>query len=102
MIDLENESPIRLNAARGLKCLQRDGKRPDPATLWRWAKVGILRDGERVKLETLVVGGSICTTKEAAYRFIERLSGISRNDAPTTSKRREQEIRHAEMATAVI
>jgi hypothetical protein len=102
MIDLENESPIRLNAARNLKCLQRDGQRPDPATLWRWAKVGILRGGERVRLETLTVGRYRCTTREAAYRFIEKLSGISPSNNPRTSKQREREIRRAELATVAI
>ncbi len=102
MIELEHESPIRLNAARSLPCLQRDGKRADPATIWRWAKVGILKNGERVRLETIVVGGSLCTTREAAYRFIERLSGVARDADPRPARQRQRDIERAELATAGI
>jgi hypothetical protein len=48
----------------------RGGKRLHQATAFRWAK-----DGCRgVKLETIRIGGSLCTSVEALQRFFERLS----------------------------
>jgi hypothetical protein len=47
------------------------GDRPvHPNTLRRWAFTG--RRG--VKLETIVIGGSTCTSREALARFFERLT----------------------------
>jgi hypothetical protein len=40
------------------------------STLYRWATVGV----RGVVLETLQVGGSRCTSREALQRFYERLS----------------------------
>jgi hypothetical protein len=48
----------------------RGGKRLAPSTGFRWAKVGV--DG--VILETICVGGTLCTSKQALQRFFERLS----------------------------
>lgn len=92
MIDLNREVPIRLNQARSLKPLQRDGKRPDLTTLYRWATRGV----RGVVLETVQVGASRCTTAEAVTRFIERLSNP---DAPATARtlsQRSREIEHSE------
>src|SRR5262245_16380134 len=50
------------------------------ATLWRWASAGCrARDGQRIKLETIRIGGSTCTSLEALNRFFARLTG---NEAP--------------------
>jgi hypothetical protein len=39
--------------------------------LYRWAKRGL----RGVKLETIRVGGTLCTSLEALQRFCERLTG---------------------------
>jgi hypothetical protein len=52
--------------------LRRGGKRLHPHTAFGWAK-GRLRG---VRLETIRVGGSLCTSAEALQRFFERLSAL--------------------------
>ncbi len=49
---------------------RRGGKKLNKATAFRWAKDGL----RGVRLETLRVGGTLCTSVEALQRFFERLS----------------------------
>jgi hypothetical protein len=49
---------------------RRGGKKLHQATAFRWAKVGV----RGVRLETIRIGGSLCTSVEALQRFFERLS----------------------------
>ena len=66
MIDFHSEQVICLReAAEWLP--KRSGKRPHIATLYRWAKHGV----RGVRLETVKVGGRVCTSVEALGRFIE-------------------------------
>jgi hypothetical protein len=74
-----------------------------PATLWRWSAVGCLaRDGKRVKLETIRIGGSTCTSLEALERFFRRLSETGEpiaQDAPRqTGKAHKQAVSELERA----
>jgi hypothetical protein len=53
----------------------RAGKAVHPATLWRWTTRGVRkRGGGLVKLESLKVGGTYCTSDEALERFFRALS----------------------------
>ena len=62
-------------AARRLPAL-RGGRPVNPTTLWRWATRGVRsRGGLTVKLETLKVGGTCCTSDEALARFFQGLTG---------------------------
>jgi hypothetical protein len=70
MIDSTVENPIPLAVAARLVPPRRNGKRTHISTLYRWATVGV----RGVVLETLQVGGSRCTSREALQRFYERLS----------------------------
>ena len=67
------EAASRLPALRG-------GKAVNPSTLWRWTKRGVrARNGVRVRLEAIKVGGTCCTSDEALLRFFRALSdGTSR------------------------
>jgi len=48
---------------------------PSQSRLYAWARYGVLaRDGERVYLETLKVGGVLYTSEEAFRRFVERVT----------------------------
>jgi hypothetical protein len=67
-------------AARRLPAL-RGGKSVNPSTVWRWATRGVrARDGVLVRLESLKVGGTCCTSDEALLRFFRALS----SDAATS------------------
>jgi hypothetical protein len=57
-------------AARRLPRL-RAGRPVNDATLWRWASSGL----RGVRLETLRVGGTTCTSAEALRRFFAALNG---------------------------
>jgi hypothetical protein len=75
-IDLINERVVTLTDATRHLPTRRGGKRPAPSTLFRWAGSGL----RGVRLETLRVGGTLCTSLEALERFFRALS-----DHPSTS-----------------
>jgi hypothetical protein len=61
-------------AARRLPAL-RGGKPVHATTLWRWATRGVRgRRGATIRLETLKVGGTTCTSDEALARFFRALT----------------------------
>jgi hypothetical protein len=70
MINSETESLLTLaQAADGLP-RRRRGRKSHVATLYRWATVGC----RGIRLETIQVGATRCTSREALQRFFERLS----------------------------
>ena len=61
-------------AAQRLPALRRS-KPVNPSTLWRWTTRGVrARDGLIVRLESVKVGGTCCTSDEALLRFFHALS----------------------------
>jgi hypothetical protein len=73
VIDVTTERLYALNRARRWFPRRRRGKRPALTTLYRWAGVGF----HVVVLETVQVGSTRCTSKEACARFVERVSGLT-------------------------
>lgn len=70
MIDSISEALITLaEAAEGLP-RRRRGRKTHISTLYRWATAGC----RGVRLETVQVGATRCTSREALQRFFERLS----------------------------
>jgi hypothetical protein len=70
MIDLAGETVLTLMEATRQLPGRRQGKKPHVATLYRWAKKGL----RGVRLETLQLGGTLCTSREALQRFFDRLT----------------------------
>jgi hypothetical protein len=70
MIDFTRETTFPLSQASRKVPRRGSGKRLHTATFYRWAAVGC----RGVKLETLQIGGTKCTSAEALQRFFERLS----------------------------
>lgn len=68
MIDFQNEQLAPLSKAARWVPPVRGEKPPHPSCLWRWAQHGV----RGVRLEVVRVGGTICTSREALQRFIER------------------------------
>jgi hypothetical protein len=67
------EATKRLPALRG-------GKSVNPSTVWRWTTRGVhARNGVLVRLESIKVGGTCCTSDEALLRFFHALSA---DDSP--------------------
>jgi hypothetical protein len=79
-IDILSETVLSLaQAARRLPQLRgakATGKGVHPCTLWRWTRNGLnTPDGQRVRLETVRIGNTNCTSLEAIQRFFDRLQG---------------------------
>lgn len=83
-IDPNSETVISLaNAPRDLP-RRRRGKKPHVSCLYRWTKTGC----RGVILESIQVGGTRCTSKEALARFFEALTRAdSERPAPPPSRR---------------
>jgi len=85
MIDVLNEEILPLREAVKLPLF---GKRLDLSTLYRWSTVGC----RGIRLETVQVGPTRCTSKEALVRFIHALTekaglGKSPRHAPAPKDR---------------
>jgi hypothetical protein len=93
-IDLASETVVTLTEATRHLPRRRMGKRPATQTIYRWAQRGC----RGVRLETIQVGGTKCTSLEALQRFCERLSGLSANTVPpdSGSRRRQRQVESAE------
>jgi hypothetical protein len=70
VLDIQNETIVRLADGGDHLPPRRGGAKAHPATLYRWAKAGL----RGVTLETIRVGGSLCTSLEALQRFCDRLT----------------------------
>jgi hypothetical protein len=95
--ELSTEPLVTLTRAARLLWLPRP---LHPSTLYRWAMGG--RRG--VRLETVRVGDTLCTSETALRRFFERISsGDPAQDDPTPSQqRRAHERAQRELAAAGI
>lgn len=74
MINISNERLYSLSNAAEHLPRRRSGQRPSPSTLYRWARTGL--NGSL--LETVQVGGTLCTSLEALQRFFERLTSVEK------------------------
>jgi len=70
MITIGTEQVVTLKDACALLPRRRRGKKPSVATLYRWATTGV----RGVRLESIMVGGTRCTSIEAIQRFFDRLT----------------------------
>jgi hypothetical protein len=95
-IDTLTETLISLADATKVLPARRGGKRPHVSCIYRWTVSGC----KGIKLESLQVGGTRCTSREALGRFFERLSLSVDPDAnrPTvrTPNRRARDVAQAE------
>jgi hypothetical protein len=75
-IDIRTEDLIPLNDVPKLKSMPRgrQGKPIHYSTIYRWA----LRGTKGVKLETLRVGGRICTSLPALQRFFDAATEVQK------------------------
>ena len=74
MISIESEQLISFAEATRRVPSARSGSQLHPNTIWRWAKRGLkTRNGQRVYLETVRLGGANFTSVEALSRFFAAL-----------------------------
>lgn len=94
MIDTTQETIVPLTQAAGELPCRRRGRKTHVSTLYRWATSGC----RGVVLETIQIGATRCTSREALQRFFERLSGPRQTGAgipgsPGTSPVRRSQAR---------
>lgn len=70
MIDISLEETFSLTEATKRLPHRRAGKRPNVATMYRWAQQGC----RGIRLETICVGATRCTSMEALQRFFDALT----------------------------
>ena len=70
MIDTLVETLLPLAQAADELPRRRRGRKTNLSTLYRWSQAGC----RGVRLETIQIGGTRCTSREALQRFFERLS----------------------------
>ncbi len=75
MIDHRIETVRTLTEAAAGLPRRRGGKRVNVATLYRWATHGC----RGVRLETIQIGGTRCTSQEALQRFFVKLTNSDRD-----------------------
>jgi len=92
MIDTQTEELLSLAEAAKLLPRRRAGKRPHVSCLYRWTAGGC----RGVRLESVQVGGTRCTSREALSRFFARLSGEQPEAPPATTTARRKQIARAE------
>ncbi len=91
MIDLKTETVMSLTEATKHLPTRR-GKKPHVSTLYRWAQRGVR--GE--VLETIQVGGVLCTSLEALQRFCDGLTKPQPTPAGRASAERRRAIDRAD------
>ena len=72
-IDPLSEEVVSLTEATKLLPHRRRGKRPHVSCIYRWTTSGC----RGVILESIQVGGTRCTSKQALARFFERLTNAN-------------------------
>ena len=84
MIDIKDEEVLTLKDAAAILPRRRRGRKPHISTIYRWATRGL----KGLRLETLQIGGTLCTSVEALQRFFEQLTRSTPQDTPPASRRR--------------
>ncbi|HYW80087.1 MAG TPA: DUF1580 domain-containing protein [Thermoguttaceae bacterium] len=96
MIDIASETVVTLTNATDHLPVRRAGKQPHPSTIFRWAQRGC----KGIRLESIQVGGTKCTSVEALQRFFDRLTNPYTPATAPTSKTRQKAIADAERELA--
>jgi hypothetical protein len=98
LIDSAAETLISFAEAANEVPRRRRGKKCHVSTIHRWAVTGI----KGIRLETVVVGGSRCTSREALARFFRRLTeardGAIPCPAPIVARSEAQRLRDSQRA----
>lgn len=90
VISIHEEQLLTFGQAANWLPPTRRGNSLHPNTIWRWAKRGLkATDGRIVRLDTIKVGGTNCTSVEAMQRFFDELHGGEPIRKPRTSKNRQ-------------
>jgi hypothetical protein len=105
-IELASQSVFPLAELSDHAPRRRRGKKLNIATAYRWSNGVLAKDGTCVKLPTIQVGGTRCTSVEAFQWFCERLgtpNGDSRSATyPSRGRRKAADRAERELDTVGI
>ena len=100
MIDIAIEQVVSLTAATKILPQRRKGVRPNVATLYRWSQQGC----RGIRLETICIGATRCTSLEALQRFFNAITAASESasvpEPPRHTPSRRKQIETAERRLA--
>ena len=100
MIDISLEDTFSLTEGAKRLPFRRKGVRPNVATLYRWAQTGC----RGIRLETICVGATRCTSMEALQRLFDALTAQAEHrsapQAPRHTAQRRKQIEAAEKRLA--
>lgn len=98
MIDTGVENLIPLRDVPRCLPLRPNGKRLHISAVYRWT----LRGVKGIRLETVKIGGTTYTSREAIQRFSERLTGVAPAGTPVNpvSRGRQRQLEQANAAVA--
>lgn len=78
--------------------------RPNPATVWRWARKGLRgHQGSRIKLKVWYVGRNPCTTQDAVREWLEAVTEARQAERADDTKQHDvsaEELRNAGLISA--
>lgn len=94
MIDISQETLVPIREVPRLLPPRPNGKRVHISACYRWLSRGV----KGIVLESVKIGGSTYTSREALQRFAEQLSPVSRPNAPLYSPTPASRRRHIEEA----
>lgn len=97
MIDATNENLVALRDVPRCLPVRPNGRRLHVSAVYRWTLRGI----KGIVLESIRIGGTTYTSREAIQRFSERLAGPVRAQLPPTSASRVRQ-RQLDQATAAV
>jgi hypothetical protein len=92
MIDISTETLLTMGQAAGVRPPGRLGRPTHAATVYRWISRGL----RGVRLESIRLGGTLYTSREALQRFAESLTCRATADGENVNSRAAQS--HADAA----
>jgi hypothetical protein len=95
MIDVAAENVISLAEAARLLPARRAGKRAHVSCIYRWTVAGC----RGIKLESIQVGGTRCTSRAALQAFCNALTTAAQGEIPAPPPRAKERRRAIEAAT---
>ncbi len=102
MIDISTETVISPADATKHLPRRRAGKKPNIATIYRWMQIGV----RGIRLESIMIGGTRCTSLEALQRFFDTLTAqaegqpVQQPQRLTKSRRKQIEAAERRLAKA--
>ncbi len=85
-IDVFEENLLTFGEVTKILPRRKAGKKAHTSTIYRWATRGL----RGICLETVQIGGSLCTSKEALQRFFDNLHAVLHANHPAKQIQKQE------------